>query len=209
MMSSLPFTSHRKLVLNEPRVIRDNWKALSASAASADSVHLLHTLLIGCRQLFSSHLLFSPPSSTLSGFSPSFVSPDHLKSIPQTPPQSPNPRAFQDVGRRQVVTHAGSCVSVSIPRELLMLWADSHRSRSQVSSGPWETNNLSHLAKTWAKPPLICLSGQITNGYWLYVAGASRGVALSSSPGVPVCPLLSSWGSAQDDFQDDEKNMTV
>lgn len=38
-------------------------------------------------------------------------------------------------------------------------------------------------------PPLIFLSGQITNGYWLNVAGTSRGDALSSFPCVPGCPL--------------------
>lgn len=127
-----------------------------------------------------------------------------------TMPESPCfPGRGQGPRRGGVVTHAGSCVSVLIPRELfrpsgrneaaaqIRTWpgcSEQTARRSQLSSGPRKTNNLSHLVKTWAKPPLIFLSGQITNGYWLNVAGAARGVALSSLPDVPGCPLLFSWG---------------
>ena len=119
------------------------------------------------------------------------------------------PGSRQRPRRQSVVTHAGSCVSALAPREIFRpadrneaaaqirtwpgYWEQTAR-RSQLSPGPWKTNNLAPLVKTWAKRPLIFLSGQITEGYWLNVTGASRGVALSSASCVPGCPLLCSWG---------------
>lgn len=137
-------------------------------------MHLLQTLLIGCSQSFSSHLLFSPPSSALSEFSPSFVTQDRLRSISQTPLRQRQNPCFPGSRRESVTTHAGPCGSVLIPRELFrpserneavaQIWTwpgccEQTARRSQLSSGPWKTNNLSHLVKTWAKPPLIFLSG--------------------------------------------------
>lgn len=109
-------------------------------------VHLLQTLLIGAASNFPaiccSHLLFSPPSSALSEFSPSFVTQDRLKSISQTPRWCHNPRAFQEVvcfcvnstWVIQAIRVQRGCGTD--PKLARMLWADSHSSESQLSSGP-------------------------------------------------------------------------
>lgn len=133
----------------------------------------------------------------------------YLSAAATKPESSCFPGSGQGARRESVAAHAGWCVSVLIPRELfrpsgrnqaaaqIRTWpgcCEQTARRSQLSPSPWKTNSLSHLVKTWAKAPLIFLSGQITNGYWLNVAWVSRGVALSSSPCVPACPLLFSWG---------------